>query len=429
MSSSYSVAPLALKLVRRFSPKEKRLEGLLARLKGLRGEAHWVFLQTHGMWTAGTEGELTVEIAQSGETTLHIDHRDYKLVKALESVPLFHFAVDKLAVHKQGKDEVSPWGVHIRVKRGELAQPPSESVEVSPLAFLAATAGLHRLARSCRLQAVQSALSKEVAAALLGASASRYKAFLELYGVRDGDEVLGALAALSAGTVKASRMPEEALAAELTTAREPPRNVRAYRCLLEHLLQRRRPEVGVRRVEGGLQLYSKSGEGSSQLNEALQAISREVLGRLETYQRVLEELKGGVRGNELKLAVGFSEQMGPCDLYLIASIVELIGLSGRVEATYVLATPLSYPMAAVSSLYAALELEALGRVELVLASEDVAVSKALAEYLADRAEECTLVYLAAGPTPQVLALSVELKRRLGDRAVLIPLAPKPAAAT
>jgi hypothetical protein len=224
-------------------------------------------------------------------------------------------------------------------------------------------------------------------------------------------------------------MPEEALAAELTTAREPPRNVRAYRCLLEHLLQRRRPEVGVRRVEGGLQLYSKSGEGSSQLNEVLQAISREVLGRLEAYQRVLEELKGGVRRNVLKLAVGFSEQMGPCDLYLIASIVELIGLSGRVEATYVLATPLSYPMAAVSSLYAALELEALGRVELVLASEDVAVSKALAEYLADRAEECTLVYLAAGPTPQVLALSVELKRRLGDRAVLIPLAPRPAAAT
>jgi len=429
MSSSSSVAPLALKLVRRFSPKEKRLEGLLAKLKGLTSGAQWVFLQTHGMWTAGTEGELIVEITQNGETTLHIHHDDYALVKALENVPLFHFAVDRLAVHKSGGGGVSPWGVHIRVKRGELAQPPSESVEVAPLAFLAATAGLHRLARSYRLQAVQSSLSKEIAAALFGAGASRYKAFHELYCVCECDEVLGALAALAAGTVKASRMPEEALAAELTTAREPPRNVCAYRCLLEHLLQRRKLEVGVRRVDGWLQLYSKSGEGSSQLNEVLQAISREVLGRLEAYQRVLEELKGGVRGNELKLAVGFSEQMGSCDLYLIASIVELIGLSGRVEATYVLATPLSYPMAAVSSLYAALELEALGHVELVLASEDVAVSKALAEHLADRAEKSTLVYLAAGPTPQVLALSVELKRRLGDRAALIPLAPRPAAAT
>jgi hypothetical protein len=429
VSSSFSAAPLALKLVKRFSPKEKRLGGLLAELKGLTSGAHWVFLQTHGMWTAGTKEELIAEIAQSGETTLYIHHDDYALVKALESVPLFHFAVDRLAVRKSGGGGVSPWGVHIRVKRGELAQPPSESVEVSPLAFLAVTAGLHRLARSYRLQAVQSSLSKEIAAALFGACASRYKAFHELYCVRECDEVLGALAALAAGTVKASRMPEEALAAELTTAREPPRNVCAYRCLLEHLLQRRELEVSVRRVEGRLQLYSKSGEGGSQLNDVLQAISREVLGRLEAYQRVLEELKGGVRGNELKLAVGFSEQMGPCDLYLIASLVELIGLSGRVEATYVLATPLSYPMAAVSSLYAALELEVLGHVELVLASEDVAVSKALAEHLADRAERGALVYLAAGPTPQVLALSVELKRRLGDRAVLIPLAPRPAAAT
>jgi hypothetical protein len=91
-----------------------------------------------------------------------------------------------------------------------------------------------------------------------------------------------------------------------------------------------------------------------------------------------------------------------------------------------LATPLSYPLAALSSLYAALELEKmLGSIRFVLASEDVAVSKALARFIAEKKGE-KLIYLASGPTPQVLALCIELKQLMEDKVVLIPLAPPPA---
>jgi len=437
---------LALELARTFSVKDKQLHGILDQLKGLDGSGHWAFLQTHGMWTCGLrrEGGLTLEVDLEGERTLHLhSYKDYELIRAIENVPLFHFMVEKLAVHKDSKkdseeaSDVSPWGIHIRMKRAELATPPSQSIKVSPLTFFAATVGFHRLARSFRLQAIQSALSKEIAKALFGANAEAlgYKAFHDLYGVGDRkvddrDEVLGAFVALASGNVRTSKIPLKAVEAELTTAREPIRHVRIYKCLLEHLVKSKKLNVGVRQSDGGLQLYSKEGDEEGdheELNDMLRIISRDVLGRLEAYRRVLEELKNKSFDGEVHVAIGFSEQMGPCDLYLLASLLK--GLS--VETTYVLATPLSYPMAAISSLYAALELEgskALGRVKFVLASEDVAVSKSLAKYLAEGTEGKVLVYLASGPTPQVLTLCVELKRLKRGKALLIPLAPLPATA-
>lgn len=209
----------------------------------------------------------------------------------------------------------------------------------------------------------------------------------------------------------------------MTTARERIRNACAYMRLLNSLQRSGDLDVGVCQTDGRLQLSS----GDEELRSLLEAISQEVLGRLEAYRRVhgaLAGLREGLQGGRLRIAVGFSEQMGPCDLYLLASLVGKLGL--EVEATYVLATPLSYPMAALSSLYAALALETLGRIEFVLSSEDVAVSEALAEYLAEKAGNAVLVYLASGPTPQVLTLCVRLKQRMRNRAVLIPLAPRPA---
>jgi len=445
--SSSSDLMLALKLATTFPKpvKSKRLNGILNQLKDLGGSGHWIFLQSHGLWTCKIKGDLMLEVDPKGETTLHLilelkDHelKDYELIKAIENIPLFHFMVDRLAVYKEEKEKISgisPWGIHIKVKRGELATSPKQWIEVSPLTFFAATSGFHRLAHSFGLQAVQSALSKKIAKALFGddVSASDCKAFHELYGVRDENEVLGAFAALASKNVRISQMPLKALEAELTTARERIRNPCIYKCLLELILWRKRLDVDVRESNGKLQLSpSSKDEDSEKLGDMLEAISQEVLGRLKAYRRAFEELKelkNKLSDEELHMAVGFSEQMGPCDFYLLASLVNKLNV--EIETTYVLATPLSYPMAALSSLYAALELgkpKMLGDIEFVLASEDVAVSKVLAKYLEEEIERGKLIYLASGPTSQVLTLCIELKRLMKGKAILIPLAPRPATA-
>jgi hypothetical protein len=195
------------------------------------------------------------------------------------------------------------------------------------------------------------------------------------------------------------------------------------------MLRRKRLDVDVRASDGKLQLSSsgEDDEDSEKLSDMLRAISQGVLGRLEAYRRAFEELKklkNKLSDEELYMAVGFSEQMGSCDFYLLASLVN--GLNVEIKTTYVLATPLSYPMAALSSLYAALGLgkpKMFGNVEFVLASEDVAVSKVLAKYLEEKTERGVLVYLASGSTSQVLTLCIELKRLLKERAILVPLAP------
>jgi hypothetical protein len=414
-----------LKLTKKYLSVNKNLEGILKLLKDLDSSGHWVFLQTHGMWSCKIGEDLSLEIDSKGERRLYLIPNDYQLVKALESVPLFHFMVDRLAVRKSKAGGISPWGIHIRMKRDELAALPNQGIEVSPLTFFAATSGFHRLARSFRVQAVQSALSKKISRALFGndASASSCRTFHELYGIRDKDEILGAFTALASGNVRTSRMPLDAVEAELTTARERVRNACIYQCLLEFIVQKKMLDVNVSASDSRIQLSSdKDNEDDGKLNDMLKVISQDVLGRLVAYKRVSEELRKQL-DEEVSMLVGFSEQMGPCDLYLLASLVKGIEIS----TTYVLATPLSYPLAALSSLYAALELEKmLGSIRFVLASEDVAVSKALARFIAEKKGE-KLIYLASGPTPQVLALCIELKQLMEDKVVLIPLAPPPAA--
>jgi len=423
--------PIVLKLTKKYLSVNKNLEGILKLLKDLDSSGHWVFLQTHGMWTHGMWSckigeDLSLEIDSKGERRLHLISNDYQLVKALESVPLFHFMVDRLAVRKSKAGGISPWGIHIRMKRDELAALPNQGIEVSPLTFFAATSGFHRLARSFRVQAVQSALSKKISRALFGndASASSCRTFHELYGICDKDEILGAFTALASGNARTSRMPLDAVKAELTTARERERvtNACIYQRLLEFIVQKKMLDVNVSTSGSRIQLSSdKDNEDDGKLNDMLKVISQDVLGRLVAYKRVSEELRKQLDG-EVSMLVGFSEQMGPCDLYLLASLVKGI----EICTTYVLATPLSYPLAALSSLYAALELEKmLGSIRFVLASEDVAVSKALARFIAEKKGE-KLIYLASGPTPQVLALCIELKQLMEDKVVLIPLAPPPA---
>jgi hypothetical protein len=421
--------PIVLKLrTKNTLSVNRNLDGIPKLLKGLDSSGHWIFLQTHGMWTCKIKGDLRLEIDSNSETRLNIIPDDYPLIKALESVPLFHFMVNRLAVHKANKAKAggfSPWGIHIRIKRGELATLSSQEIEVSPLAFFAATSGLHRLARSSRLQAVQSALSKKISRALFGNSAntSGCRTFHELYGIRGRDEILGAFTALASGNVRISRIPPEAVEAELTTARERVRNTCIYQCLLEFIVQKKMLDVNVSSSGDRLQLSSgdkNSEDDSEKLNDMLKVISQDILGRLVAYRRVSEELKNSQLDGEVSMVVGFSEQMGPCDFYLLASLIEGI----EIGTTYVLATPLSYPIAALSSLYAALGLEKmLGNIRFILASEDVAVSKALAKFIVEEKNREKLVYLASGPTPQVLALCIELKRLIGDKVVLIPLAP------
>lgn len=416
--------PIVLKLTKKCLSVNKNLEGILRLLKDLDGSGHWVFLQTHGMWSCKIGEDLSLEIDSKGERRLYLIPNDYQLVKALESVPLFHFMVDRLGVRKSKDGGISPWGIHIRMKRDELAASPNQGIEVSPLTFFAATSGFHRLARSFRLQAVQSALSKKISRALFGndASAGSCRTFHELYGICDKDEILGAFTALASGNVRTSRMPLDAVEAELTTARERVGNTCIYQRFLEFIMQKKMLDVNVSASGGRIQLsFDKDNEGDGKLNDMLKVISQDVLGRLVAYKRVSEELRKQLDG-EVSMLVGFSEQMGPCDLYLLASLVKGI----EIGTTYVLATPLSYPLAALSSLYAALELEKmLGSIRFVLASEDVAVSKALARFIAEKKGE-KLIYLASGPTPQVLALCIELKQLMGDKVVLIPLAPLPA---
>jgi hypothetical protein len=205
-----SDSTLVLELSQSFDAPAAQLDGLLSRLKGSRGSGHWVFLQTHGMWMCGVEGTLLLEIDSRGETTLYLTPPNYGLIKAIESAPLFHFMVNRLAVYKTGNGAVSPWGVHIRVKRGEIASQPGSGVLVSPLTFFAATTGLHRLARSFRLQAVQSALSEKIAEALFagGAGSGSLKPFHRLYRIgNDSDEIRGALAALASGNLRGLQDP------------------------------------------------------------------------------------------------------------------------------------------------------------------------------------------------------------------------------
>jgi hypothetical protein len=401
-----------------------REQKLLSLLRDLKGSGHWVFLQTHGMWAHNTSGDLSAVIYPGGETELYLVHSDYPLIKALEGVPLFHFMVDRLVVYKAAGQAsgVSPWGIHIRVKRGELASMPSSGVKVSPLTFFGATIGLHRVALSFRIQAVQSALSRKIAKALFG-SCAEVSSFHELYGVCEQDETRGSLAAFASGMAKASRIPREALEAELTTSVIPVRDPKNYSELLEALLREDSLRLDVDGSQQGmLRLVSDNGA----LNEPLEKVSGDILSRLVAYKRASDELGRKVNSNTtINLAVGFSEQMGPCDLYLLSCLIKKLRL--KAKKTYVLATPLSYPMATLASLYASLSLNTLGHVELVITSEDVESSKLLAGYLAGNSksgtEEETLVYLASGPTSQVLTLSLMLKRLKREKTVLVPLVP------
>jgi len=407
---------VALKLTRARPFRIGESTELLSELSELSSSGHWVFLTSHGMWAHDIRSGLWAVIdAEGGGATIFVNYRYYRLVRALQEIPLFHLGVRRVSALKEDSGRMSPWGVHVRVKRGELLPRPEDGSEVSPLAFHAVTSGLHRLGHSYRIQAVQSSLSREIARALVGHEPCA-RCFHEAYGIEE-EEVAGALAALASGIVGWNELDKRSIKEELTTAVIGYRleEVHSSRIILKHLANAECPEVRVAVSNGTLQL-----ESDGEFGEAVRRLSNRVVGRLRAYIRFLKRLRD-VHG-EFDLVVDFSEQMGPCDFYLLYAILDRWGSAG---CTWVLATPLSYPIATLSSLYATSALaDWLGEVKVIITSEDPEVAAAAAERVASHTDgRRRILYLAAGPTPHVLVFGRRLRRELGDRAVLMPLVP------
>ncbi|MGC9020976.1 MAG: hypothetical protein ACP5KE_07200 [Candidatus Methanodesulfokora sp.] len=376
----------------------------------------WIFLATHGMWSEKLKGEVRVTVdALSGETTLIFFHEDYGLIRAVDANPVFHMSVEKFAVTKKEGKEVSPVGVHIRMKKGEIERVSfRKEIEVTPLTFHAATSGIHRSGISYRIMAFQQALSRKISEAIL--QKSDVKAPYEVFSVDERHEMEGSLISLISGVIKWSKLDAKAVEAELTTSVLEMPSAKALRgCydLLSHLLQGGEVDLSVVEEEKKLSLKSKQAS-----RELLEYLSKIVLGRLNVYKRVHEELKEGKPEGEFSLAIDFSEQMGPCDAYLLLSILSSENLMEDCRGIWLIATPLSYPAVAYTLLY--LKRSGAPDSRMAISSEDPALSRRVADRILEF--DGSLIYIAAGPTSHVLSFAREIMRRK-EKIKTIPLSP------
>jgi len=414
-----------------------RYEGLCVKLenidkkKGLfnRASSLWIFLATHGMWNSDIEGNEVRAVVDSctGEVSLVLSHKNYELIRALEANPIFHMNVERFVILKEEEGAASPKGGHIRMKRGEIKSVGClETVKVTPLAFHAITSGFHRLGFSYRIVALQQSLAREIAGAI-GLGNSQIRTPVDLFSVPEDQEITGSLAAFLSWMMGWSKLNKEARDAELTTSvieADP-----SLEELEEGVDMLRRICCG-EKIELKVKIEEKNRKAlvlTSKLNfsKITNYISKVALGRMNSYIGLQEEIKSKVEGEEFSLAVDFSEQMGPCDIYLLVSILKSADIAEKCREIWLIGTPLSYPTAMYSCFYLERLIEDLKlgiKPKFALSSEDPAVSRTIAERISSGKRK--LLYIAAGPTSHVLSFYRTLLERLKEKASAIPLTPR-----
>jgi hypothetical protein len=160
------------------------------------------------------------------------------------------------------------------------------------------------------------------------------------------------------------------------------------------------------------------------INSLLQQIQDQLnpLGRLSYLELLMKRFKEEFCKECVDvILLDFSEQMNPCDAYLLSLLVKH-ELGRSLSSTWVICTPLTYPVAAITSAYAS-SLDCLGDVNLVLSSEDPYVAKLLGEKLSEELRRNKILYLAAGPTPHVFVFAKTLKDKLNDNVIFESLTP------
>ena len=426
---------ISLKLVEEscFSKtKDRDSKPLLDLLREKKPFSHWLFLATHGMWVEGPEKDSTLSLLvdpATGMRRLIANYKYYELIHAILLIPIFEMFVEEMSFvkdEKNGKSGATPWGIHSKIKRAELLRKDSMlQLTVTPLTFYAATQGYHRLGYSHRLAALQSAFSKKIGE-IFYSNASNTLTYSCLYGVREEQEILGALLTYLSFIVRYStEIDVKLLEAEMTTSiiakalsQSSMSNIRR---ILESLVREWHPGLDMEVKKEGRSLFIEV--PYLDINEDLKRIQQELkpFGRLSYLDTLINRFRNEFRYENIgTVLLDFSEQMNPCDIYLLSLLVshELRGIS----STWVICTPLTYPVAAITSLYAD-NLDCLGNVNLVLSSEDPYVAKLLAEKLSEELKGGKILYLAAGPTPHVFVFAKTLKDKLGDNVIFESLTP------
>lgn len=409
---------------------------LIDKLLSIRPDQIWVFLSTHGMWLE--------EVRDDGEVSLLIDcftgfrrlithHENHELISAILLTPIFDQYVEEVSYTKKVKQVeeqliITSRGVHSKVKKGEILYTDvvcGKWLEVTPLTFHAATSGYHRLGYSIRLGALQSAFSRMLAEYFFGEESS-IRTYSEMFGLRQESEIAGALASYLSILIRYSTdINLEAIQAEMTTSifrfekicRE--KIVKSSRNLLYYISEELEDlEIDFERSSDSFLLRlpdKKVDKDFSRIQVGLNPFGR--LNYLKSLKKsAVEWASKDVR----MLVLDFSEQMNPSDLYLLSLLIE--NCSFKLDSTWIICTPLTYPIASVTSAYAT-QLPSLGRIRIVMSSEDPLVAKVLAESLSKKIEDGKMLYLAAGPTTHVLSFGKTLKNNLGDNVIFEALTP------
>lgn len=406
----------------------------------------WIFLATHGLWLEkfdkSTYRPLVLIDPLTGVRRLKISYKYYELISAILLVPLFDMYVEEVSyVKDEGKDsEYKPWGIHSKVKRGEILDTGIECqrvVQVTPLTFYAITCGYHRIGYSHRLAALQTAITEKILEAYFQSTVSDIT-YPQLYNVSMEQEFVGALVSLLSLVVRYNEIDTSILKAEMTTSINPigKLDISEKRCLASFArsflckIAEKMPDIKIdlmyeKTSDDPRKMFSLSFQDEeldclfNVINEKLKLLGR--LSYLQYLSRKFEEEYA--REDVRNILLDFSEQMNPCDVYILSTLVKR-NLGEKLHSTWIICTPLTYPLAALSTVYAA-HLSALGDVRIVMSSEDPAIAKTLASKISEKEEikNNKSLYLAAGPTSHVACFSKTLKKGLGDKIILETIAP------
>jgi len=381
----------------------------------------WVFLMSHGTRIDRLKGPAALINIDTGEVGLEIESRDDSLAELFLLHPLYHLAVDFIVTRGLGSGVKSPFTIHKRVKRGHLKKMAViDEINSSCISFHAATSGVHRLGISYRLSALQLAVTEKIASELnLKPDLQSPLKYITDGCIREEDEEKAALVALASGILRALKLDEESLKAEMTTSILLPQLaqlpiVEACSAILKILDSIEYPRLSVK-LDGSVKLTSEDWR----LKDHVERLSNAVLGRIfKRYERVQRCLKG-LNSHPSSFIIDYSEQMGLADAYLVASIVE--SLWGSCRKAYIIATPLSYPMAALAAHYLKDTRGPFDNVVFRISSEDPEVAAAMAHMIVKEERESeALVYLATGPTSHVASMALNLRKELGDRVLMLP---------
>jgi hypothetical protein len=340
--------------------------------------AIWIFLATHGMWMKDPidPEALRVQIdCMTSSRRLNVSHRDYELVYAILSIPIYEMSVEELCSVKMKELPPSPWGIHGKIKRGELLRYcVNLELEVTPLTFYAATLGYHRLGYSHRLAALQCALSRKIGEDLFG-DVSNVRTYTSLYDVEEVQEIVGSLVTYLSFVMRYyGEIDVRVVEAEMTTSiirrpSDPQSLVNNIKSLLQYIVEEYSGlDVEVKKKNNSLLIEFSD----PKINSLLQQIQNQLnpLGRLLYLGVLMKKFEEELRGEHIEaILLDFSEQMNPCDVYFLSLLVKH-KLDREPSSTWVICTPLTYPVATITSAYAK-SLSNLGEVNLALSSREI----------------------------------------------------------